>query len=83
VRGLDRAGEGVDIRRENFNEKAVFAWSRPTLGDMPLWSIRRKEDSLHGIAFCISCWNPLPPYMGAPFTEGAAESGEWAARHST
>ena len=33
----------------------------PPWGDMPLWSIRRKEDSLHGIAFCISCWNPLPP----------------------
>jgi len=32
VRGLDRAGEGDDIRRENFNEKAIFAWSRPTLG---------------------------------------------------
>src|SRR5580704_17007236 len=31
VRGLDRAGEGDDIRRENLNEKAVFAWFRPTL----------------------------------------------------
>ena len=32
VRGLDRAGKGDDIRRENLNEKAVFARSRPTLG---------------------------------------------------
>ena len=33
----------------------------PPSGDMPLWSIRRKEDSLHGIAFCISYEKPSPP----------------------
>ena len=32
VRGLDRARERDDIRRKNLDEKAVFAWSRPTLG---------------------------------------------------
>ena len=33
VCGLDRAGEGDDIRREDLNENTVFAWSRPTLGE--------------------------------------------------